>query len=264
MSFIIEAPTYDLTKTMTCGQVFRYKALGTDDFEAYSKDLRCRVRMFKDILSVDCDARDNDYWVRYFNTAQSHAELKGLMSVNPVLREAYEFSKGTAVLRQDPFECLVNFIISQQKRIPQIQSCIELLCELCGEMREGDYRAFPEASQISRSVIPQLRLGYRGPYLYDAAQQVATGDLVLEDYNVKHVSYEVAMQRLQRIHGVGVKVANCVALFSLDFTNAFPIDTHIQKVLDLPDMKDFDPKELGDYAGLVQQYLYNYALYNGY
>lgn len=70
------------------------------------------------------------------------------------------------------------------------------------------------------------------------------------------------MARLQRLTGVGVKIADCVALFSLGFTNAFPVDIHIQRVLELEGMRNFREEDCGAYAGLVQQYLYNYALHN--
>lgn len=265
MSFTLEAPGYDLAKTLKCGQMFRYRELGSDDFMVWSKDQVCRVRKHSGVLIVDTDGEgSHDYWIRFFNATLEPGELERLMSQNAVLREAYQYSKGTRILRQYPFECLIEFIISQQKRIPQIQSALERLCTLCGPALSDGSCGFPEPRLITPIIVEQLRLGYRGPYVANAAADVADGNLVLEDYTADKVTYFTAMQRLQRLMGVGVKVANCVALFSLGFTNAFPEDTHIIKVMQLPEMKDFRPEDCGEYAGYVQQYLYNYALYNGY
>ena len=264
MSTTLDAPQYDLRKTLTCGQVFRYTELPGGLYQVVSRDKLCKVWTSGSTLCIDCEDADNNYWERYFNPLMEPAELCSLMSGNEVLRSAYEFSKGTQLLRQDPFECLISFIISQQKRIPQIQASIEKLCSLCGDCITQEVYSFPEPSRITRDAVTELRAGYRAPYIYNAAQEVASGNLVLEDYTADKVSYPEAMQRLQRLSGVGVKIADCVALFSLDFTNAFPVDTHIQQLLVLPEMRTFREEECGRYAGLVQQYLYNYALYNGY
>lgn len=264
MSIIIDAPGYDLRKTLTCGQVFRYKQLSNGAYFVQSRDKICTVQTSNGALSIDCEDKDNLYWTRYFNPLQEPSSLQQLMSSNAVLQAAYVFSKGIQLLRQDPFECLITFIISQQKRIPQIKATVDKLCSLCGpELAPGIY-GFPEAKYITHHAISELRLGYRAPYLTGAVREVYAGELVLEDITADKVSYIEAIQRLQRLYGVGFKIANCVALFSLGFYNAFPIDTHIRQLLELPEMSNFREEDCGEYAGLVQQYLYNYAIYNGY
>lgn len=264
MAITIDANGLDLSKTLKSGQVFRYQELEPYSFRLHVKDQACHVWQVNDTLYIDADDLSSvAMWNCYFNTDTEPSEVERIMSVTPLLRAAYQYSRGIRFLRQDPFECLISFIISQQKRIPQIQASVELLCEKCGPLLPDGSRGFPYAQDISRSIIPQLRLGYRGPYVHAAAMEVADGSLVLGDYMYPKVSYQVAMQRLQRIHGVGTKIADCVALFALGFPNAFPVDTHIIKILAEPELSDFRWEECGDYAGLVQQYLYNYALYNG-
>lgn len=262
MSFTLEAPGYDLSKTIKCGQVFRYVEHGKGDFVLHSKDHLCRVRQHKDVLMVDTDD-DNDYWIHYFNSSLEPSELERIMSASRVLKSAYEYSKGIRILQQDPFECLIEFIISQQKRIPQIKDCLERMCELCGEkLPDGSY-AFPKPESITRSIAPQFRLGFREPYVVNAAMEVSQG-FDLEGFRSGNASYDAARLHLMSLHGVGVKIADCVCLFSLGFNDAFPVDTHIQKVLYLFEMEGFRSSDCGEYAGLVQQYIYNWALYNGY
>lgn len=264
MSIVVSAKGYDIRKTMTCGQVFRYSELPGGLFQVLSRNKVCKVWTADDSLAIDCDERDNDYWVRYFNVSVKDADIQSMMSVNAIMRDAYEFSKGVRLLLQDPFECLIEFIISQQKRIPQIQATMEKLCKACGDQLGPDLYGFPDPEAITPDVVDSLRVGYRAPYIYNAAQEVASGDLILEDFAYGKVSYQSAMQRLQRLPGVGVKVADCVALFALGFPQAFPVDTHIKQLLAVPCMRDFRAEAYGEYAGLIQQHMYYYALHNGY
>ena len=255
---------YDLGKTLESGQVFRQRRLGPNTFELHAKNRVCTVTQVGDILKVDgCANGDEDAWRTYFTDDTPEEVLAEMMHGNRILREAYSYSKGIRFLKQDPFECLISLIISQQKRIPQIQDRIEALCKACGKQLPDGSHAFPEPHELTYTVANSLRLGYRAPYVAQAAYAVAKGIVDVYGLMKEHTSYQRAMVSLQTLYGVGPKVAKCVALFSLGFTNAFPIDTHIQKILELPEMRTFLPDNYGEYAGYIQQYLFYWSINNG-
>lgn len=265
MVFTVKAPYYDLGRTLKSGQVFRFIQLTRGSYKVYAGSQVCTMTQTSDWIQIDDTNENNEeFWKDYLGLDLNMYELNRLMTPNPILSRAFDFSSGIHLLHQDPFECLVSFIISQQKRIPQIQTAVEKLCRICGtEISDGVF-AFPRPDQILNADLSAVRLGYREEYVRNAAEQVAKGNLDLDSLRKHRCSYEEAMSTLRRMYGVGEKVASCVALFGLGHTNAFPIDTHIQKVLTLPELQSFRPEDYGDYAGYVQQYLFNWALYNGY
>ena len=263
MSLIIDTVDYSLEKTLKCGQVFRYTEHEDGSYTVHSGQRVCNVKQVGHELIIEDKTNGNkDFWITYFNCGVLSPEFLELMSGNSFLQKAYDHSKGLRLLKQDSFECLISFIISQQKRISQIQSAVELLCDICGTQLEDGSKGFPDAKNITRARAPFLKLGYRAPYVVNAAEEVASGSLVLENYTHDKASYSCAMERLMRLQGVGLKVANCVCLFGLGHTEAFPIDTHMDRILKREELKGFNPEDCGDYAGLVQQYLFNYAISN--
>ena len=165
-------------------------------------------------------------------------------------------------MRQDPWEALCSFIISQNNNIPRIKKIIASLCALLGEeISEGVYD-FPTPESIARvgaSGLAPIKAGFRAAYIADAAEKVATGKLDLN--SLYHVSLEDAVTALCTIKGVGPKVAGCVALFGLGHMDSFPIDVWIKRVIEKYYDKDFTPKVFGEYAGIAQQYLFYHERY---
>ena len=148
---------------------------------------------------------------------------------------------GMRVLRQEPWECLASFICSSNSNIQRIRRNIEDIAGLCGEPIEAEpiradgaiRHAFPTPERLA-SVGPEqlrrLKLGYRAAYLHQAAVMVAEGRVV--PLTLREADYEDAIEQLTRVPGVGDKVANCVALFSLEKPEAFPVDVWIHRVLE--------------------------------
>ena len=167
------------------------------------------------------------------------------------------------ILRQDPWEMLITFIISQNKNIPAIRRSVEKLAVLCGmEMtnRAGvRYFAFPTPDALAELQDDQLKecgLGYRCRYVREAAQAVADSRLDLP--GLKELDEETAMTTLTGLAGVGKKVASCVSLFGLHHLNSFPIDVWIKRILEeqYPEGYSFD--EYSPYNGVYQQYMFDY------
>lgn len=145
---------------------------------------------------------------------------------------------------------------------------LEDLCVRYGEKRmtkDGtSYYDFPTAEALASAAVDDLRscnLGYRSRYIHDTSVSVAHGEVNLEA--VKHMEYEAARAELMKLCGVGVKVADCICLFALHQTDAFPKDTHIQKVLADRYPEGFPFEKYRGYAGILQQYIFYYDLRGG-
>ena len=214
-----------------------------------------RVRS-KDLLSFHC--RD-DYVALFCSAAHPFAARESVMR-GEYLTECARTGEGIRILRQDKWEALCSFIISQCNNIPRIKGIVERLCGLFGEPLEtpwGVKHAFPDAGRVARLEEPELaplHAGYRAPYIINAARAVASGEIDLEA--AAAMDGDAARAYLKTLSGVGDKVANCAVLFGLHRLDAFPIDVWIRRALKEHMPPDFDPKSLGEYAGLAQQYMF--------
>ena len=174
---------------------------------------------------------------------------------------------GKTILRQEPWEALCSFIISQCNNISRIKGIVERLCSNFGQPVEFEGRtfySFPSAAELAalpEAALDVLRCGYRAPYISAAAMAVAGGALDLD--SLIRCDSSTAKRSLMALPGIGEKVANCVVLFGLYHMEAFPIDVWIRRALREHFPQDFDPACLGDYAGLAQQYIFYYARSTG-
>ena len=213
---------------------------------------------------LDCtEAEYESFWRDYFDLREDYRSIRSRIDPeeDPFLHEAAEREAGIRILRQDPFEMLITFIISQNRNIPAIRRSVELLAAACGEKkadRRGvTYFAFPEAEAIAaltEDVLADCRLGYRCRYVHAAAHAAARGDIDLEA--LKTSDEEETMRALTGLYGVGVKVANCVSLFGLHHINAFPVDVWIKRVLAEHYPMGFPFRRYAPYNGIFQQYLF--------
>ena len=169
------------------------------------------------------------------------------------------------ILRQDVWETVICFIISQQNNIPRITKCVENLCALFGEPKvnaHGEtYYAFPTAERLAQCTpddLAPVKLGYRAKYICATARQIATGAVELD--RIRRMKYADAKAELLRLTGVGVKVAECICLFGLHHIDAFPVDTHIRQMLDTHYPKGFPLSRYKGFAGVMQQYAFYYEL----
>ena len=194
---------------------------------------------------------------------------------------AAESAKGIVILRQEPWETLLSFIISQNNNIPRIRKIIRSIaleygenlaekhlncCPLNGTKIDaecckkcGICYSFPTPSDIlerPEGLLPS-HPGFRYKYMLDAAERIASGEVDLEKI-AEAKSYEYTLTELKKILGVGDKVASCVALFGFSNLEAFPIDVWMKRAIDEYFDGKLDPKSLGDYAGVAQQYIFHY------
>ncbi len=207
------------------------------------------------------------FWKLYFDLERDYGGLRDRIDAKDLyLKQAAEFGWGIRILKQDLWEMIVTFIISQQNNIPRIRRCIRLLCERYGEKKksvQGEiYHAFPTPAVLAGASLEELsacNLGYRAKYLNQTAHRIAEGDFLLQA--LTSMSYEEAKRELMKLYGVGIKVAECVCLFALQHVDAFPVDTHIRQILQAHYPQGFPFLRYQGIAGILQQLMFYYELH---
>ena len=227
----------DLAQTLDCGQSFRWSENGDGSFSGIAFGRSVRVRLDGDTLYIENAPReDAPLWRSYFDLDLDYGEVRrGIAEIHPILREASEYAGGIRILRQEPYEALCTFIISQNNNIKRIKGIV---------------------AELSPDDLAPLRAGFRARYLADAAKKVASGEVDLE--KCRGADYGEARAELMKITGVGVKVADCTLLFGLHRVEAFPVDVWMKRALEtlFPGMA---PSDFGEYAGIAQQYIFHYS-----
>ena len=264
MRFIIE-DDFDLGKIHNSGQCFRWEERRDGTYRIPGKEHCLRIRKTTDKeYEADCTEEEfSRYWRDYFDLAENYESIRLRIEEgeDPFLHHAAEAEKGIRILRQDPWETLVSFIISQNRNIPAIRRSIEWLCRIAGEQkldRAGEeWYSFPSPEAVARAPESDLalcRLGYRAPYVKAAAESALHGDF--DAARLQNVPDDELMEELTKLYGVGVKVASCVVLFGFHRLDAFPIDTWVRKVLDneYPDGYPFE--RYRPFNGVCQQYMF--------
>ena len=267
---------FDLGKIADSGQCFRFNKCGEESQEHYSVAALDKHVLVKKLdenrYEFSCDQKEYDsFWKNYFDMDISYSDIRARIdkTKDEYLYNASEYGKGIRILRQDPWEMLISFIISQRKNIPAIKASIEKLCALAGEVIDegeefGKIYSFPTPEKIAALSMEQLSacsLGYRDKYVHQAALDVASGAVDLKAWG--KLSDEELMENLLKLFGVGVKVANCEILFGYHRLDAFPIDVWIKKVLDAHYQKGFAFESYAPFNGVMQQYLFFYSRTGG-
>lgn len=169
---------------------------------------------------------------------------------------------GIRILRQDLWEMIVSFLISQQNNIVRIRRCIDNISRRYGrKLQPEELYAFPTPEELAEATEEELRecnLGYRAKYVLRAARDVVSGTVSLE--KIAGMDYPEAREELLKLYGVGEKVADCICLFALHQLQAFPVDTHIRQALDQHYKKGFPKRRYRGMEGIMQQYIFYFEL----
>ena len=278
----IENNCFSIPQICESGQCFRLDAVSEDTYEllAGSRYLKIGIRgnpsetagrdgnanAYGETLLYCTQEEYETFWKEYFDLSVSYSDyIDQIDEQDDYLKSAAEFGSGIRILRQDTWEMIITFILSQQNNIPRIKGLIRALSERYGkkcETPEGRaYYAFPCAEELSRAAeeeLRELKLGYRSKYICQTARMVAGGEINLDA--LKEMEYTEARTELMRLSGIGGKVADCICLFALHQMDAFPVDTHIKKVLELHYPHGFPFEKYRGCAGVMQQYIFYYDL----
>ncbi len=246
---------FDLEQIAASGQCFRMTRLSPDSYSVISRGKHLTLRQDGNCFFFDCPQEDLIYWEEYFDCGTDYEHIQA--SVPPrdsYLTAAAAAGRGIRILRQEPWEMIITFVISQQKTIPKIREAVELLSSRFGSPIPGTSGlcSFPSPAQLDRASaedLLEMKLGYRAKYIKQLCSDAVSGRLDLE--LLPTLSYEEAMEYLTGFFGIGKKVANCICLFGLHHIDAFPVDTWIEKIL----MREYYPKHPGKYETLAKSRL---------
>ncbi len=262
---ITVSPVKDLNlgETLDCGQSFRWEEYD-GGYRGIAFDREVVMKLDGEELTIE-NATAEDFekiWRGYLDLDLDYSMIRDSISaLHPVLKEAASYAPGIRILRQEPWEALCTFIISQNNNIKRIKGIVKRLCEGFGE-RVGSGYSFPTAERLAElepEDLSEIRAGFRNKYIIDASRKVADGEVDLE--SCRGLPYEDARAELMKIKGVGVKVADCTLLFGLHRIEAFPVDVWMKRALEklFPGMTADD---FGEYAGIAQQYIFHYSRMN--
>ncbi|MWG33924.1 DNA-3-methyladenine glycosylase family protein [Halomarina oriensis] len=230
-----------------------------------------RARQCDGRLEWESSVDAHDHLVRLLRLDDDLDAIMATTPDDPLLDAAFERYRGMRLVRDPSVPCLVSFICSAQMRVSRIHGMQERLAREYGTPVAFDgetYHAFPTPEQLSVATGDDLRdlgLGYRAPYVARTARMVAEGEAHPD--TARTLDYEDAREYLAQFVGVGEKVADCVALFSLDFLEAVPLDTWIRTAIadHYPDCDRGSYAETsrairarfgGEYAGYAQTYVF--------
>ena len=272
--FRIEYPYLDMKKIADSGQIFRFNVYYFVFCIVGVVNLLF-IKEFKNGYILSCSEKEfNEFWLDYFDLRLDYGDFeKNIPETDIFLKDAAKYSYGIRILNQDKWEMLISFIISQRKSIPAIKSSIEKLAKVYGKKidmkipefiknidADTEFYTFPTPKELANADIEALNacsLGYRSPYIEASAKAVYRKDIDLNA--IDSLDDEELLKALMSLKGVGIKVANCVALFGYHRIAAFPIDVWIKRMIDEHYDGEFPLELYKGYAGVIQQYIFYYG-----
>ena len=224
---VFDKDCFNAKHILECGQIFRYKQLDNGDYIVFSGDKKAQILEKQNCYEIVCS--DVFYFENFFDLNTDYQTIKWKLSQNfLILNEACQYGHGIRILKQQPFETIISFIISANNNIKRIQGIIERLCTRCGT-NMGDYYSFPTQSQLETLSVGDLRalgMGFRAEYVFNTVKLLKSVNLqALGGFTTSKL-----LEFLISLSGVGPKVADCIALFAYHKMDCFPVDTWIKKV----------------------------------
>ncbi len=271
----IEKP-FRLNDTVTCGQIFRFFPQDDGSFDIIIKDRVINVRMDKDLLCVSSNKEDNlkEVVENYFDLGNDYSSMNDfLIKQDDKLTSAIEFSNGLKMIKQDPFETIIEYIISANNGVYQIANALNNIAKKYGKkvmFNNKEYYLFPGYKDLSKVTLEDFRkckVGFRDKYLKAIIDKLNNNEINLEEFY--NLDTKVALDKLMENIGIGPKVASCILLFAYQKYDVFPIDTWVKKVMKKDyeiigekNIRAFATKTYGKYSGIAIQYLFNYGRNN--
>ena len=259
----------NLDDTINSGQVFLWKKFDSKWYGVNGE----KMLILEDKLDINCRNIHN-----FFRFDDDFQKIKKQLSKDKVVKGAINNFPGMRILRQDPFQCYISFIVSSNSNIPNIQTRLQKLCKKFGEKKiiQGkEFFLFPESKKLASSSVADIAkcgLGYRSKYVKEAS--IAVNEGIIDFPSLKKLNYRDARDTLCQVFGIGRKVADCVLLFSLDKLEAVPLDRWVLRILQKYYSKEFQittksitdktyddlhnkiVEHFGKYAGYAQQFLF--------
>ena len=270
--FVINVPYLNLDQIYNSGQVFSWIKFRDQKYVIPFKDQALKIEQQKDRLIMNCNEEQfYDIWYKYFDMQTDYGDINfKAKHIGEEMKICANRGSGVRIIRQDPFEMVITFCLATATNIPRIKWMVQSIREAYGikhvqSMREVGKVVWyefptPESILANPKKLDNCKLGYRKNVIVDICQDIVDGWL---DLNlVGQLSYEAAKQYLMQFNGIGPKVADCICLYGYHFTQAFPVDTHIEQILerdydcDCETFKEWHLSKLQNYGGVIQQYMF--------
>lgn len=278
----ISGPLFDLNHSLQCGQVFRWEFTEDQFWYGIVNDRIVKIKQIDKDLEFEIYpevSTPKEFISHYFRFDDDLELICKRIGKDDFMTNAVGRARGLRLIRQDPWECMISFIISQQNQIPKITRSIETIAQKFGSSVtfEGKkYYRFPTPEQLCSAKLNELQigfdkggcaLGYRARYVLGTAYLIYNIALEFTLDDLKTQPYTSAYQLLiDSFFGIGPKVADCILLFALDKLEAFPLDTWTRKIIlklyfndaKVKDnkIKEFCAEYFGGFAGYAQEYLF--------
>ena len=278
---IEEVKNFNIKQILECGQCFRWKKISDTNYigVAYGKVIEV-IQEGDKVRILNSNEEDfNNIWLRYFDLERDYCKVKEGLSNDDILSKSVEYGYGIRLLNQEPFELLISFIISARNSIPSIQKTVNKISERWGtpiEYKGETYYTFPTPEQLADASLEDIKetgASFRSKYIVDTIKKVnesVKGDKYDLEY-ISSLSADECHTALQEFMGVGAKVADCIMLFSMEKSSAFPVDVWVKRAMmhfynaeegSLNKIRIFARNKFGEFAGFAQQYLFYYAREN--
>jgi len=270
----IEQP-FDLSATLSSGQVFRWKREGETWHGLISNNLvslELSGNVLKYKTTMNPSKKMEDLITKYFRLDDNLPGIQASLDWDFRLSQAIGALGGLRLIRQDPWECLISFICSSNSNISRISRIMNSIAQGFGDkITLGSLVGFqfpgPNIlASIGEVGFRELKLGYRAEYVDKTAKILADNQMDLNE--LKSLPYFKAKAWLMALPGVGAKVADCVLLFSLDKLESFPIDVWVRRAIEewyfygeqlsYEKLAQWAADYFGPYAGYAQQYLFHH------
>ena len=290
---IEKVKNFKLKHIFECGQIFRFEEISEGNFIviAFGKLIELKEESNNILIYNSTEEEVRNIWLKYFDLDRDYSKIKEELSKDNLLRESIEFGHGVRVLNQDPFEMLLSFIISARNNIPSIKKTVNKISTMWGQKidyKGNVYYAFPSIYEIKDATLEEIQetgASFRSKYIIDTIHNVYNSTKERENlkenqdnpflkYNldyIKSLNDDECHDALQEFKGVGAKVADCIMLFSMEKTSAFPVDVWVKRAMihfygaedsSLNKIRIFARNKFGGLAGFAQQYLFYYAREN--
>ncbi|WP_147566674.1 DNA-3-methyladenine glycosylase family protein [Clostridium tyrobutyricum] len=278
---------FELSHIFDCGQCFRWDRQDNGNYigVVYGRVIEVERRE-NDLVIYNTNEEDfKNIWAEYFDLYRDYREIKNILSEDSIVKKSIEFGYGMRLLKQDPFELIVSFIISANNRIPMIKRAIKNISSTWGEKLEYKGQAFysfPSIERLNSATLEELQncgTGFRNKYIKDTVSKIySMGIHGTEKYDekfdiqwIKQQEDDVCHKELQKFMGIGPKVADCIMLFSMQKYSAFPVDVWVKRAMtyfylapdvSLKKIREFGINKFHQFAGFAQQYLFYYVREN--
>jgi N-glycosylase/DNA lyase len=280
----LDAVPFNLDVTLCCGQVFRWDKK-CDWWYGVVNDRVFKIRQIN--AELEFANADEKFIRHYFSLDNDLQKIGDNIGKDDHIRKALREFWGLRIIRQDPWECLISYICATYKSVAAIKQMLFKLSKKFGEKMtlDGyDFYTFPTPKKLAKTTKSELMecgLGYRVKYVLETSKKIFENNFNLQ--SLRKMPYQQAKKELINFPGVGLKVADCILLFSLGKQEAFPVDVwmkrvilkhyaahfpnaFIEKISSQESLSDSEYEKLnafgrdyfGEYAGYAQEYLYHY------